>query len=937
MDRVPTAAPTMAYTQARSSAQVTPLEISRDMALMPVQRPTPLSSPHSSQPSSPLLSPAHTHSLPTIASLNHALLYVPQRRLLVPTVRRSRVPHPRPQKTKAGRRQNRSGSLGAELGPNRECKDWVSALGKMHIVEDQLELRGYQMYAVEKWHVITVTALAPFFSLSDVQAQTEFDNAVHLLRRDGARPRETEHGVLLVTTLNNFRSDYNLVPIPDGNFLTAREQLYVNINLLRMGCSGRSALTLEEPSEPTKDRYLHMYCFSEPVITGMTFNHAVLELVKLVQCALVLFGMFDGSPEERNGLLCDVTAEGILRWTDEVGEPLLSLEPMERVGDPSVVSALLSLVVTVRNKLNALGFSQVPKDPFREPMAFMHTVSAFQSQKLSPAFTTPSPGCLSLEAVQAINEVYDRVKARGPEYRVPRMILHKIDDITSELNLRGLQDPSYMGHVYPMADLAGFVQIMVNAGNRDAVESLKALWSGRPPRRKKTKKDGLDEDERTDGKTSEEDDSLQSIFPNWGKHMKSFDFGLGRSKKPSADLTVTTQKSLSGDEALALPLTARTLPALVISGESGAEGSTQSKYALVTRVREANLEPSGAYPSSFGLSPAVSAQSSKANLLASDGLRPTSLTLSAPLPKRVPSRLSKASDPHTIAREERRAFMRRASAYEERVSSSGHSVLTANLKEADEDDEMEIERRVNRRRLLGATHRRHSMDDLSSLRDMSCLPVDRMKIDVGLCGQYLIMHRREGHLHNVTALLKRLNTSLSVMNTRLHADLVASEGPLADVTHLREEVSTALNAAVAQHAEWSQLREVLRYQADEMDKKDMKNLWRSVQHQRSRVVEVRQSIFDVPPGTRPKSATANRRFFRVQATLDPEEQRLVDWLGRTESEAEEEAEVPEQFRGMWVPPYEDLKAYAEATREEEPSMWWRWWPFSRQIYSGRGA
>jgi hypothetical protein len=69
-----------------------------------------------------------------------------------------------------------------------------------------------------------------------------------------------------------------------------------------------------------------MYCFSEPVVRGITFKHAVLELVKLVQCALVLFGMFDGSPEERNGLLCDVTAEGILRWTDEVGEPLLYLE-----------------------------------------------------------------------------------------------------------------------------------------------------------------------------------------------------------------------------------------------------------------------------------------------------------------------------------------------------------------------------------------------------------------------------------------------------------------------------------------------------------------------------------------------------------------------------------------------------------------------------------
>lgn len=69
-----------------------------------------------------------------------------------------------------------------------------------------------------------------------------------------------------------------------------------------------------------------MYCFSESALSGLSFNNAVLELVKLVQCALSLFGMFDGSPEERNGLLCDVTAEGILRWTDQVGEPLLSLE-----------------------------------------------------------------------------------------------------------------------------------------------------------------------------------------------------------------------------------------------------------------------------------------------------------------------------------------------------------------------------------------------------------------------------------------------------------------------------------------------------------------------------------------------------------------------------------------------------------------------------------
>lgn len=56
------------------------------------------------------------------------------------------------------------------------------------------------------------------------------------------------------------------------------------------------------------------------------FNATVLELVKLVQAALAIFGMFDISPEERNGLLCDITCEGIQKWVAEIGEPYLHIE-----------------------------------------------------------------------------------------------------------------------------------------------------------------------------------------------------------------------------------------------------------------------------------------------------------------------------------------------------------------------------------------------------------------------------------------------------------------------------------------------------------------------------------------------------------------------------------------------------------------------------------
>ena len=56
------------------------------------------------------------------------------------------------------------------------------------------------------------------------------------------------------------------------------------------------------------------------------FNATVLELVKLIQAGLAMFDLFDISPEERNGLLCDVTCEGIRRWVTEVGEPCMRIE-----------------------------------------------------------------------------------------------------------------------------------------------------------------------------------------------------------------------------------------------------------------------------------------------------------------------------------------------------------------------------------------------------------------------------------------------------------------------------------------------------------------------------------------------------------------------------------------------------------------------------------
>lgn len=340
---------------------------------------------------------------------------------------------------------------------------WIGRKSRLEIAENHVELQGYQMYAVEKWivervrpvtvlivytgdpsHKITVTVLKPAGYLTHQEGELELKLSVQHLRKDGARPKQTPLGILMVTSLANFRSDYTIVQIPDGDFLAVQERLYCNINLLRMGCSGRSAVTLEEPSETTKDRFKSLYFIPDtpsathpflsksppnsraqtrtfshspsPLIlpdtlnsssshvqssyTGASPQHStsninaqqsqrhphfaatVLELVKLIQAALSVCGMFPLTTLPMfDGLLCDVTIDGLHKWMVEVGESFPGIEATERIADPSAVAALLSFVLSARNKLASLARA-VPKDPFLHPHVLIACISACAQAQL---------------------------------------------------------------------------------------------------------------------------------------------------------------------------------------------------------------------------------------------------------------------------------------------------------------------------------------------------------------------------------------------------------------------------------------------------------------------------------------------------------------------------------------------------------------------------
>lgn len=192
-----------------------------------------------------------------------------------------------------------------------------------------------------------------------------------------------------------------------------------------------------------------------------------------------------------------------------------------------------------------------------------------------------------------------------------------------------------------------------------------------------------------------------------------------------------------------------------------------------------------------------------------------------------------------------------------------------------------------RRRHLQALKRRRSADDADLLRGTRLQPVDLLRIDVELCGQLLIMHRREQHLANVLACLSALTTKLSATNSTIRAEYTSKAGAL-DALRTRAGVIQDIEAARARADALTQETNALAYESAQFLVDD---LWHMAAAPRTKVLQMREQVFGtgrrLPPGVR----GAHGPFNRLQWTLDGRG-RLVDVHGRTESEAEEEEGLP---------------------------------------------
>ncbi|KAF9388340.1 hypothetical protein CPB97_001195 [Podila verticillata] len=330
-------------------------------------------------------------------------------------------------------------------------------------------LEGYQIYLVEQWAIERNREVATAVSFTgdpihkiqvaviviehpDVLCQ-RLEKVFDKLRVAGARPKETPCGQLFVTNLSLFASSLNIVLVPQvGDFDLYQHRFYLNLNLRRMGCSGRSALTSKSPSDAQREKFNQLYKIQD----SGDFEETVIRLVEMVQNCLYIFGLFKLS--DVDGLLCNATEMGL----DEFYMTFLSTKFQkpsnhENALDPNVLAGMFSKVSNVRGKLQHL-INNVPKDPFAEPVAFINAVKAFQIKKpdLKACY-------LDIKTVDAISAAYQ--SSFNPQgLKVHKVLKSKIEDFS------GMTAVNPEGETTDLEVFAKHIH----------TDSLKQVWRGKP-------------------------------------------------------------------------------------------------------------------------------------------------------------------------------------------------------------------------------------------------------------------------------------------------------------------------------------------------------------------------------------------------------------------------------------------------------------------------
>ncbi|KAI9660766.1 MAG: hypothetical protein M1831_003458 [Alyxoria varia] len=347
------------------------------------------------------------------------------------------------------------------------------------VIERETKLQGYQSYVVEQWacdrihptsviiaytgdssHVVKVGILS--VPADEESWSPKLRLFFRTLAQYHARKKETPLGTLLVTNLSGFPSSLTIIPVPDGNAKKHREVFYINENLKRLGCSGRVGISLSEPSVPALTKFQQLYRTSDKIDTPK----AVIELVRLCQIALHLFGVLE--VEYADGLLCDMTEKSLAEWWTHFGTYLYNLEPSDGILGPTTVAAVLGTLIGARNRLHAQG-ATTGKDAFDVD----HTKSGIgyfqKSQRLRRSRRLDRKTLDRLHSVTA-------KQATTEGWAVPRAVKSTVAELSGKggemvMDVMGGRDKATLAEIETV-DIGRFSQLVKG-------ENAKWLWLGK--------------------------------------------------------------------------------------------------------------------------------------------------------------------------------------------------------------------------------------------------------------------------------------------------------------------------------------------------------------------------------------------------------------------------------------------------------------------------
>lgn len=350
------------------------------------------------------------------------------------------------------------------------------------VIARRCRLKGYELYIVEQW---ACSRVHPTFVITTYTGDDKHSVAVGVLgvpvdeetwsprlrvyfkaiAQYHARSKETPLGMLMVTNLSSFPSALSVIPVPNGDVRSHREDFIVNENLKRLGCSGRSGMSLSAPAGATQAKFQQLYRSSDRI----PLYGAVIELVKLCQVALMIFGKLE--QEYADGMLCDVTEKAISDWWTEIGAEYYNTEPTDGILGPTTVAALLGLLLGSRNRLNYYG-APVSKDAF-DVFNLKRGIAYFQkAQKIE---RTRRLDRVTLGRLQRVTAK----AAAGEGWAVPKAVKSTVAELSGKggemvLGMVGRGDKAGIGDIETVS-LDQFVDLAYG-------ERAKWLWHGKPRR-----------------------------------------------------------------------------------------------------------------------------------------------------------------------------------------------------------------------------------------------------------------------------------------------------------------------------------------------------------------------------------------------------------------------------------------------------------------------